>query len=210
MANGIKLYLMKSKIFSGITFGVIILFVAVLLISPSAKALILSGLNKIGLMPKPEIGVSVSSPEGNNNDEITPEVILAPSILFKDGNGNTVDISKQKGKVLFINFWATWCPPCIAEMPSIHKLRSQLNNKDILFLMVDVDNDYKKSSKFMANNKYNLPVYTPASSIPSNFLSGSIPTTVIIDKTGKMVGRHEGGADYTHPEIVQFLKDLAN
>lgn len=206
---------MKQKIFSklGITTTVIVLLVAVLLISPDAKAFIVNNLSKIGLIKADEgvtqtgsqLAVAPTDPQPAHSNEEAP---LAPSVVFKDGAGNTIDISKQKGKVIFINFWATWCPPCVAEMPSIDKLKAEINNKDLLFLMVDVDDNYKKSSKFMTSNKYNLPVYTPASEIPQSFLSGAIPTTIIIDKEGRVMGRHEGAGDYSRPEVIKFFKDL--
>lgn len=202
---------MKSKIFSkaGIISAIILLIAGILLISPDAKALLFGNAkNNINESNKQS---AVSAQSVNNAEASTAtEFPTAPSVVFKDGSGRTIDISKQKGKVLFINFWATWCPPCIQEMPSINTLKKQLNEKDILFLMVDVDDNYKKSSKFMEKNKYDLPVYTAVSSVPQQFLSGSIPTTVIIDKEGKVVGRHEGGADYMNPELVKFFKDLTS
>ena len=202
---------MKSKIFSkaGIISAITLLIAGILLISPDAKALLFGNAkNNINESNKQS---AVSAQSVNNAEASTAtEFPTAPSVVFKDGSGRTIDISKQKGKVLFINFWATWCPPCIQEMPSINTLKKQLNEKDILFLMVDVDDNYKKSSKFMEKNKYDLPVYTAVSSVPQEFLSGSIPTTVIIDKEGKVVGRHEGGADYMNPEIVKFFKDLTS
>ena len=202
---------MKSKIFSkaGIFSAIILLIAGILLISPDAKALLFgSSKNKIN---ESHTQTAVSAQSVNNAEASTAtEFPTAPSVVFKDGSGRTIDISKQKGKVLFINFWATWCPPCIQEMPSINTLKKQLNEKDILFLMVDVDDNYKKSSKFMEKNKYDLPVYTAVSSVPQEFLSGSIPTTVIIDKEGKVVGRHEGGADYMNPEILKFFKELTS
>ena len=202
---------MKSKIFSkaGIISVIILLIAGILLISPDAKALLFGNAkNNINESNKQS---AVSAQSVNNAEASTAtEFPTAPSVVFKDGSGRTIDISKQKGKVLFINFWATWCPPCIQEMPSINTLKKQLNEKDILFLMVDVDDNYKKSSKFMEKNKYDLPVYTAVSSVPQEFLSGSIPTTVIIDKEGKVVGRHEGGADYMNPEILKFFKELTS
>lgn len=200
---------MKTKIFSkaGFFTAIIILVVGVLLISPVAKEL-LFGSTKDKINESTQSLQSGASAQTVNELSDGAELPAAPSVVFKDGSGTTIDVSKQKGKVLFINFWATWCPPCIQEMPSINKLKEQFNQKDILFLMVDVDDNYKNSSKFMANNKYDLPVYTAVSAIPKEFLSGSIPTTVIIDKQGKVVGHHEGGADYMHPEIIKFLKDL--
>ncbi|MDP3683628.1 MAG: TlpA family protein disulfide reductase, partial [Ignavibacteria bacterium] len=83
-----------------------------------------------------------------------------------------------------------------------------IGEKDILFLMVDVDNNYKRSKKFMDNRKYNLTVYSPAGEIPSDLFSGSLPTTVIVDKYGRIVGKHVGIGDYSRPVVVEFLKDL--
>ncbi len=210
-----SMFKMKQKIFSkpGIITSVIVLSVAVLLISPDAKAFLINNLKNIGLI-KAETGITqTGSQPGVAPAEPLPapsseEAPLAPPVVFKDGAGKTIDISKQKGKVIFINFWATWCPPCVAEMPSIDKLKAELHNENMLFLMVDVDDNYKKSSRFMASNKYSLPVYTPASEIPESLLSGAIPTTIIIDKEGRVIGRHEGAGDYSRPEVIKFFRDL--
>ncbi len=143
-------------------------------------------------------------------EEITEAITPAASaVSFKGEDGKTVTLSSLKGKVVFINFWATWCPPCIHEMPSINELKQKFKgNNDIVFLMVDVDNKMGKSSAFMQENNYDLPVYVPASNIPSNYLGNAIPTTVILDKNGNMAVRIEGGRDYTDPEIVKFIKEL--
>jgi len=132
-----------------------------------------------------------------------------PDISFKDKNGNTVSLNSLKGKVVFINFWATWCPPCIQEMPSINQLKQSFKGNDnIEFLMVDVDSNIEKSTAFMEKNKYDLSVYIPTSKIPPNFLGDAIPTTVILAKNGDMIARIEGGRDYTSPEIVKALNEL--
>ena len=136
------------------------------------------------------------------------EASAAPDISFMNEDGETVTLSSLKGNVVFINFWATWCPPCIYELPSINELKSTLGNDDIVFVMVDVDNDMEKSTAFMRENNYDLPVYVAASDIPTEYLGGAIPTTVILDKSGEMVVRIEGGRDFTEPEIVQALKEL--
>ncbi|WP_312190479.1 TlpA disulfide reductase family protein [Sphingobacterium sp.] len=132
-------------------------------------------------------------------------------VSFKDKDGKVLQLSALRGKVVFINFWATWCPPCIHELPSIDQLSQSLkDNKDIVFLMVDVDGDIGKSSSFMAENKYDLPLYVPESEIPAEFLGQSIPTTVILDKAGKIVERLEGSRDYGTPEIKKALQDIAS
>ncbi|MEQ7800195.1 TlpA disulfide reductase family protein [Pedobacter sp. ASV1-7] len=130
-------------------------------------------------------------------------------ISFLDEQKKAVALNDLKGKVVFINFWATWCPPCVREMPSINNLKKHYkNNKDLVFLMVDVDGNYDVSKKFMEKNNLDLPLYMPNGEIPSRFLGNSIPTTVILDKTGKMVARIEGGRDYMAPEIISSMDDL--
>lgn len=133
----------------------------------------------------------------------------AADISFKDQRRDTLSLTSLEGKVVFINFWATWCPPCIHEMPSIDALKKSFDGNDnIIFLMVDVDNNIKQSTAFMEENNYDLPVYTPASIIPSSFLDGAIPTTVILDKRGNIAEHLEGGRDYGDPEIAQTLNEL--
>ena len=130
-------------------------------------------------------------------------------ITFQDGNGKIVALNDLKGKVVFINFWATWCPPCIEEMPSINELKTKFaGNEDIVFLMVDVDGKYKKAQTFMNKRKFNLPVYVPHSEIPKEFLGGAIPTTAILDKKGDIAIRLEGGRDYSAPEMRRGLQQL--
>lgn len=135
---------------------------------------------------------------------------VSTDIAFKNGNGTIVRLSELKGKVVFINFWATWCPPCRAEMPSINKLSQELkNNKDIVFLMVDVDNDYAKAQKFMAKKNFSLPVYTPASAVPETLLDGSIPTTVIFDKAGRLALRTTGAEDFSGKKVIDYMTKLS-
>lgn len=132
-------------------------------------------------------------------------------ISLVDEQGNSVSLKSLRGKVVFINFWATWCPPCVREMPSINTLKKSFEDKDnIVFLMVDVDGNLAKSKGFMNKHNYDLPVFAPASKIPPEFLGGAIPTTVILDKNGQMVARMEGGRDYSSPEIRNALVSLLN
>lgn len=141
----------------------------------------------------------------------TTEIEQQKEITFANDKGEKTMLSGLKGKVVFINFWATWCPPCVAEMPSINTLYKRYKNHDkIVFIMVDVDAQIEKSTNFMVKNNYELPLYIPASQIPSDFLSGAIPTTVIINKKGKMVGRIEGGREYDSPEVYEALDALIN
>jgi thiol-disulfide isomerase/thioredoxin len=116
-----------------------------------------------------------------------------------------------KGKVVFINFWATWCSPCIAEMPSINNMQRKFkDNKDIVILMLNADNQIEKSQAFMKKHQYDLKVFTAASQIPAELLRGALPTTVVLDKNGKNVFRHEGAADYENKDFQDYVKKLAS
>ncbi|HUI32579.1 MAG TPA: TlpA disulfide reductase family protein [Dysgonamonadaceae bacterium] len=158
---------------------------------------------------------NVEGKNNGNNEQQTGVVAertenqIANGITFQDGNGKTIALNDLKGKVVFINFWATWCPPCIAEMPSINELKAKFNgNENIVFLMVDVDGKHKKAQAFMDKRKFDLPVYVPHSEIPKEYLGGAIPTTIILDKKGAIAARIEGGRDYSAPEILNGLKKL--
>jgi thiol-disulfide isomerase/thioredoxin len=189
------------KIISGFT--TIVLFAAAvsLIFIPNAKAVFIRGLMKVGFYQ--------AKPEKNEISSNAP--LNLAQVVFKDGSGNLITLSEQKGKVLFINFWATWCPPCRIEMPYINKLYQNFkDNKDISFLMVDIDGSYDKSRKYMDSKKFNLPVHTPVSDIPKSMMNSSIPTTLIIDKQGKMVFHHEGVADFSNKTMIDYLNKLSS
>lgn len=134
-----------------------------------------------------------------------------PDLKFKDENDRTISLKSLKGKVVFINLWATWCAPCIHEMPSINKLHKTFkDNDDLVFLMVDVDGNIEKAKKWMQNKKFDLPVHIPHGEIPRELFTGSIPTTIIVNKQNNIIGRQVGGADYFSPQVVDLIKKLLN
>jgi len=131
------------------------------------------------------------------------------NVSFQAVDKSTINTKDLIGKVVFINFWATWCPPCIEEMPSIQALYNQFkDNPDIVFLLVDVDADLKGAERFMRKHKLDMPLYIPNSNLPTSFLEGAIPTTVILDKRGNIDVRLEGGRDYRAPQMVQAIESL--
>lgn len=174
----------------------IILFLIILLI-PSAKALVMQGLMEIGLF-KP----SVSSKKA------IPSVDLS-AIKFKDVNNNYISLGDFENKIIFLNFWATWCPPCLAEMPSINKLYEQFgSDKEVVFLLVDADGDFKKSQAYMTRKKFKLPIYAFASELPKQIFEGSLPTTIVFDKKGRISYHGVGAANYANPKFISFINEL--
>lgn len=188
---------------SNIITTVLVILVLAMLFKHSFKGAVIENLMKIGLFqpsipeaPKEDLAISGIPTEGED-------------VLFKNPEGHVIELGDLKGKVVFINFWATWCPPCIAEMPSIQKLYNNFkDNEKVMFLMVDVDDAPVKSKKFMDKKKYDLPVYTPVSPIPSSFMARAIPTTLVLNKYGKVVFKHEGTADYSNDEFATFINEL--
>ena len=174
-------------------------FVIAMFFSPELKGKVIQGLMRVGLFQpdvKPDVNVKSSAS-------------AAGDAAFRDKNGVVVQLSDLKGKVVFLNFWASWCPPCIAEMPSIDKLHTKYKNQDgIVFLMVDVDGKIESSLDFMRKRDFKLPVYVPASATPVSYFSGSMPTTVILNKSGDIVFQHIGAADYTSSHISTLIDKL--
>lgn len=185
---------------SNISNLIFILFIAVIFFSTDARAILIRGIMFTGLF-NAEASSGIDKSAANRS---TPA-----SMTFRSEDGELINISENKGKVYFINFWATWCPPCRAEMPSINALASKIKNKDkISFIMVDVDNKMDASVKFMKKRSFNLKVYTSETPIPTQIFNGTLPTTVIIGPDGSIVFHHTGMADYDNKEMINFLNTL--
>lgn len=174
----------------------------VLIFVPSAKALMIRGLMEIGLF---------SPSVENTTENVAPqEVTNLSGIQFKEASGKITDLGDLKGKVVFLNFWATWCPPCLAEMPSVNKLYEHFkDDKNVVFILVDADSDLPKSQKYMDRKNFKLPVYQVASNIPEQIFKGSLPTTVVFDKEGRLSYHEVGAANYGSGKFVEFIKKLA-
>lgn len=125
-----------------------------------------------------------------------------------DVNGSPIRFEDFRGKVVFVNNWASWCPPCIAEMPTIHALKQKLKDKQVAFVMVSFDEDKGKATAFMRKKGYDFDVYFPGSDYP--FPTSSIPATYILDRSGRVINEHIGMADYSRDEFVELLKKLAD
>lgn len=173
-----------------------------MLFVPDVKATLMKGLIKIALYQ-----LTLPGPPVSNKTFTTSS---PASIQFADKKGRVVSLAELKGKLVFVNFWTTWCPPCLAEMPSINNLRKNFSDDNkIEFLMGDMDSDLVKSDKFMLRKDYDLDVYRPASQIPAELYTGILPTTLVFDTKDQLIFRHEGAADYSNKEFVAFLKENA-
>lgn len=123
-------------------------------------------------------------------------------------DGKKINLSDFKGKVIFLNLWATWCPPCVAEMPNIHRLYQKVASDDIVFVMISVDEEAQKVKKFVERKKFTFPVYRPQGQLPATLQTQSIPTTFVIAPDGNIVMRQEGMATYDTEKFRKFLTEL--
>jgi len=134
------------------------------------------------------------------------EIPLGIASELLDSNRAPVSMAQFKGNVVFVNNWASWCTPCIAEMPSIQNLKHTLKDENIVFIMVSYDDSPEKALRFVQKKNFDFEVYFPGKKYP--FHTESIPATFIIDKNGIVVSSHSGMANFDNPELVKKIKEL--
>jgi peroxiredoxin len=134
----------------------------------------------------------------------------APDFRLEDLEGRKIGLKDFKGKVVFLNFWATWCNPCKEEMVSIERLHQTFKEKDFIFLTISVDFEGRKPVKEFINKKnYTFIVLLdPKYEVLDLYKVQRIPTTFIIDKTGKIMGQATGPRDWNSPEAILLLDSL--
>jgi thiol-disulfide isomerase/thioredoxin len=191
-----KKHLTKSSILNALFFVLLL----VILFVPSAKAMLMQGLMQIGLF-KPDTEVKTAG--------MLPIEQGSATIRFSDSKGKTFTLQDLKGKVVFLNFWATWCPPCLAEMPSINKLYERYkNDPQVVFVLVDADGKLDKAQAYLDRKQFDLPVYTLDTAVPDVLFSGSLPTTVVLDKQGRISYNESGAANYASKTFIKFIETI--
>ena len=140
---------------------------------------------------------------------INKELKTYENVTFLDANKKKIDLVDYKGSLVLLNFWATWCAPCIKEMPSLDRLKSNptLNNIEIFPINIGKDN-LKKSKKFFKDLKIkNLNIYFDNSvTLAKDFNLRGVPTTIMFNKDGKEFARIIGSIDFEDTEFLQWIK----
>lgn len=131
------------------------------------------------------------------------EILRDYSWELQDLDGKILQFSDVKGKLVMVNFWATWCPPCVAEMPSIQKLYNDYKDK-MVFVLVS-NEDPKVIQDFIDKEGYTFPIYQQRTKSPKVFESSAIPATFVLDKKGGIAIKKTGAADWNSEKIRKFL-----
>ena len=190
-------YFQKSSWFKIITDSLFYLFIILMIIPGTRKPL--SEMIIRATMIRPNVKSENITGMVRNEDN---------NIIIQDLKGNTYKIGDFKGNVILINFWASWCPPCRAEMPAFQKLYNDYGNKmSFLFIADDLED---KVLKYLSEFNYQLPVYFMKSASSQNFSIGSFPTTFVINKKGEIVVNKKGAANWNSKDFRKKLDGMVN
>jgi cytochrome c biogenesis protein CcmG, thiol:disulfide interchange protein DsbE len=132
----------------------------------------------------------------------------APDFTVQDSD-RTVALNQFRGQIVVLNFWATWCPPCVEEMPSLVQMQRRMKAKGVTVVAVSIDVDENAYRQFLKEHGVDLlTVRDPAQKTPELYGTHGWPETFIIDRTGVMRRKFIGAVDWTEPEITDFLSKL--
>lgn len=159
--------------------------------------------------PAPSITEPVATTSAPAVTEPAVSKSVVPSALpsFKMINtaNQVVDLSQFAGKKVFVNLWATWCPPCRAEIPSIESLGAKTDKNKVGFVLLSLDDNFEKAKSYAARNGMRLPVYYPAGNLPQLFNVEGIPVTYIFNEKGDVIYQQVGSANYDTKEFLDML-----
>ena len=194
IVSRLKKYWSKRSWFGRIT-DLLFYLLIILMIIPGSRKTVATTVNKIALL-RPQIirneVLGKLKPDDYNWKLVLPD-------------GNLVEFKKYNGKIVFLNFWATWCPPCRAEMPNIQRLYEEYGDR-IEFILVTQE-DPVMVQLFLDDKGFSLPFHRPASTPPSPLQSSALPTTYLINQKGEIVIKKTGAFNWDSKKTHAFLDE---
>jgi thiol-disulfide isomerase/thioredoxin len=153
-----------------------------------------------------KLRASLSSPAGGTSSPLAEGTAIDLNWSVETLDGHKISLSSFKGKVIFLNFWATWCGPCLLELPSIETLIQTFKGTDVVFLCV-TEEEADKVRAFIQTDPIAAPIYRVAQ-LPRSLQMRALPTTFIIGRDGRVAYSRAGAADWSRKNIVQMIKGL--
>jgi len=190
---------LEKSIYNKIGDGIFVVLI-VLLIIPSSRFKLMGFVSGI----RAEI-VQPTEIKSNDTLKLTENDYLWQ---LKSITGEDVNLLKFKEKVLFINFWATWCPPCVGEMPGIQNLFNEFKNNEAVQFIILTNEDPEKVKTFLKKYNYTLPFFTSIYKTPDVFETNTIPATYVISSDGKIVVKEFGAANWDGEKSINLIKKL--
>jgi peroxiredoxin len=138
-----------------------------------------------------------------------PHVGLAAKDFTVQDSDRTVSLDQFRGKIVVLNFWATWCPPCVEELPSLMTLQERLRSQGVVVVGISIDEDNGAYHRFLKERGINfLTVRDPGQTVSAMYQTTGWPETYIIDRQGVVRRKFVGAVDWSAPEVVEFLGKL--
>lgn len=140
-----------------------------------------------------------------------PHVTRPAEIQLKDVYGNTVRLSDFRGKVVFLNFWATWCAACVVEMPSMEKLHRRLKDKDFVMVAINLQESDAQVKAFFEKMKLSFTALLDSNGeVATGFAVNALPTSFVLDKQGRIVGAAIGPREWNSRASIALFEYLIN
>lgn len=190
----------RSRLRTWIEWGLIVALFLFLQFTPQGK-------QALGLLQRGILATGLIKPDIEFAEE--NDLPASYDVQLETLDGVAMSLESMRGKVIFMNVWATWCAPCIAEMPYIQNLYEDVASEDIVFVMISFDESAETARRFVERRGYTFPVYRPTAALPEPYTSSAIPTTYVISADGKVATIHTGMANVDTPEFRAFLRGLA-
>lgn len=189
----------RSRLRTWIEWGLIVGLFLFLQFTPQGKQV-------LGLLQRGVLATGLIQPDIEFAEE--NDLPASYDVHLETLDGEPVSLESMRGKVIFMNLWATWCAPCIAEMPYIQSLYEDVASEDIVFVMISLDESAETALRFVERRNFSFPVYRPTAALPEPYSSRTIPTTYVISADEKVATVHTGMANVDTPEFRAFLRSL--
>ncbi|MFZ4928025.1 TlpA family protein disulfide reductase [Chryseobacterium sp. Mn2064] len=192
----LKLWLMKNW-----STAILALLFIILLVNPDAKAWLMRQIASTGILNS-----RISDVKKETSKDAS---VSYTGFTLRKEDGTIIDAASLQNKVVFINFWASWCPPCRAEFPSVQKLYEKYKtNPNMVFLTINMDDNMQLGKNYLQEKGFTVPFLVPVGTIPVALYEGSLPTTVVLDKKGEIRLHHTGVADYSKDSFYEQIDEL--